>query len=227
MQNCCLVQLAAAAGQDGASDRQKTQCCAQGARMSSRADRDRAKEALLSEASIVAATLSFAGTLATLRNHFDAVIIDEAAQAVEPSTLIPLVAGCRQVRLTGALRRPSCARSQAGMWHRDKTCEPATCLLTGMCVAWHPLCSCLLRSLPNSAPVVLRPKLLVRRSSWWVTPCSCQPPSFPTVQWPLATTCPCSSACRALASLSACWTSRRALFSRQAHASAWSQLTGQ
>ncbi|XP_044332700.1 probable helicase MAGATAMA 3 [Aegilops tauschii subsp. strangulata] len=32
---------------------------------------------------------------------FDVVIIDEAMQAVEPTTLVPLVHGCRQVFLVG------------------------------------------------------------------------------------------------------------------------------
>ena len=60
--------------------------------------------AILREASIVGSTLSFSGSsaLAALGNHFDVVIIDEAAQAVEPSTLIPLVAGCKQVRAGSA-----------------------------------------------------------------------------------------------------------------------------
>ena len=55
--------------------------------------------AVLREAAVVGATLSFSGSsaLAALGNHFDVVIIDEAAQAVEPSTLIPLVTGCKQV----------------------------------------------------------------------------------------------------------------------------------
>jgi hypothetical protein len=33
-----------------------------------------------------------------LAKHFDVVIIDEAAQAVEPSVMVPLVMGCKQVR---------------------------------------------------------------------------------------------------------------------------------
>jgi senataxin len=32
-----------------------------------------------------------------LAKHFDVVIIDEAAQAVEPSVMVPLVMGCKQV----------------------------------------------------------------------------------------------------------------------------------
>ncbi len=33
-----------------------------------------------------------------LPRNFDVVIIDEAAQAVEPSVRVPLVMGCKQVR---------------------------------------------------------------------------------------------------------------------------------
>ena len=68
--------------------------------------------AVLREAAVVGATLSFSGSsaLAALGNHFDVVIIDEAAQAVEPSTLIPLVAGCKQAgsahQHASALRLP-------------------------------------------------------------------------------------------------------------------------
>ena len=57
------------------------------------------KAQILEESQIVCSTLSFAGSsvLAATGSKFDCVIIDEAAQAVEPSTLIPLVSGCKQV----------------------------------------------------------------------------------------------------------------------------------
>jgi hypothetical protein len=32
-----------------------------------------------------------------MSKHFDVVIVDEAAQAVEPSVMVPLVMGCKQV----------------------------------------------------------------------------------------------------------------------------------
>lgn len=32
-----------------------------------------------------------------MAKHFDVVIVDEAAQAVEPSVMVPLVMGCKQV----------------------------------------------------------------------------------------------------------------------------------
>eukprot|EP00879_Flechtneria_rotunda_P030366 GHRR01032991.1.p1 GENE.GHRR01032991.1~~GHRR01032991.1.p1 ORF type:complete len:266 (+),score=55.51 GHRR01032991.1:320-1117(+) len=61
--------------------------------------RERAKLTILQEAVIVASTLSFAGSSVfhRLTKHFDVVIIDEAAQAVEPSVLMPLAMGCKQV----------------------------------------------------------------------------------------------------------------------------------
>ncbi len=61
--------------------------------------KDRVRAAVLEEAHIVACTLSFAGsaTFARMSRPFDVVIIDEAAQAVEPSVLVPLVNGCKQV----------------------------------------------------------------------------------------------------------------------------------
>jgi senataxin len=68
--------------------------------------RDAARRAVLAEAAVVCSTLSFAGSplLQRLANarHFDVVVVDEAAQAVEPSLLVPLVMGmCRRAVLVG------------------------------------------------------------------------------------------------------------------------------
>ncbi|XP_008781447.2 probable helicase MAGATAMA 3 isoform X2 [Phoenix dactylifera] len=67
------------------------------------ADRDRIRTSILDESAIVFSTLSFSGSslFSKMNRAFDVVIIDEAAQAVEPSTLVPLAHGCRQVFLVG------------------------------------------------------------------------------------------------------------------------------
>ena len=61
---------------------------------------------VLEDAAIVCSTLSFSGSGAFthMDRPFDVVIIDEAAQAVEPSILIPLTAGCKQVKLNIYIR---------------------------------------------------------------------------------------------------------------------------
>ncbi|XP_019072957.1 probable helicase MAGATAMA 3 isoform X3 [Vitis vinifera] len=66
-------------------------------------DRDSVRSSILSEAAIVFSTLSFSGSslFSKLNSGFDVVIIDEAAQAVEPATLVPLANGCKQVFLVG------------------------------------------------------------------------------------------------------------------------------
>lgn len=66
-------------------------------------DRDRVRSSILDEAAIVFSTLSFSGSavFSSMTRMFDVVIIDEAAQAVEPSTLVPLAHGCKQVYLVG------------------------------------------------------------------------------------------------------------------------------
>ena len=63
--------------------------------------RERLKLAVLEDAHIVCSTLAFSGSplLSRLSRPFDVVVIDEAAQAVEPSTLIPLCTGAQQVPL--------------------------------------------------------------------------------------------------------------------------------
>lgn len=68
-------------------------------RMPSRIERDRMKLKLLDEAHIVCSTLSFSGSslFSQLTRKFDVVVIDEAAQAVEPAILVPLVQGAKQV----------------------------------------------------------------------------------------------------------------------------------
>ncbi|TMW99555.1 hypothetical protein EJD97_002376 [Solanum chilense] len=66
-------------------------------------DKDSIRASILDEAVIVFSTLSFSASpvFTKLNRGFDVVIIDEAAQAVEPSTLLPLSNGCKQVFLVG------------------------------------------------------------------------------------------------------------------------------
>ncbi|CAK9160445.1 unnamed protein product [Ilex paraguariensis] len=66
-------------------------------------DKDSIRASILDEAAIVFSTLSFSGSVlfSKLNRGFDIVVIDEAAQAVEPSTLVPLANGCKQVFLVG------------------------------------------------------------------------------------------------------------------------------
>lgn len=49
-------------------------------------------------------TLSFAGSgiFARMARPLDAVVVDEAAQAVEPSSLIPMTLGIKQVGEAGS-----------------------------------------------------------------------------------------------------------------------------
>ncbi|KAG5550077.1 hypothetical protein RHGRI_015137 [Rhododendron griersonianum] len=66
-------------------------------------ERDSIRASILDEAAIVFSTLSFSGSVlfSKLNRGFDVVIIDEAAQAVEPATLVPLANGCKQLFLVG------------------------------------------------------------------------------------------------------------------------------
>eukprot|EP01025_Chloroclados_australasicus_P044132 TRINITY_DN4759_c0_g1_i10.p1 TRINITY_DN4759_c0_g1~~TRINITY_DN4759_c0_g1_i10.p1 ORF type:complete len:789 (+),score=106.44 TRINITY_DN4759_c0_g1_i10:122-2488(+) len=70
---------------------------------SRRFERGRLRQVVIEEADIVFSTLSYCGSgvFARLTKKFDIVIIDEAAQAVEPSILVPLVLGCKKVILVG------------------------------------------------------------------------------------------------------------------------------
>lgn len=65
------------------------------------------KLALLEEARVVCATLSVAGSkeLTTFPGGFDTVVVDEASQGVELSTLIPLKLACRRLILVGDPRQ--------------------------------------------------------------------------------------------------------------------------
>ncbi|WWC59973.1 uncharacterized protein I303_102536 [Kwoniella dejecticola CBS 10117] len=60
-----------------------------------------AKEQVLNEADIICATLSGAGQDTLAPHTFDTVIIDEAAQAIEMSCLIPLKYGCKRCIMVG------------------------------------------------------------------------------------------------------------------------------
>ena len=75
-----------------------------GSASAARWELDRARAAVLEEASVVCTTLSFSGSAAfrRLARKFDVVVVDEAAQAVEPALLVPLAhGGAAQVYLVG------------------------------------------------------------------------------------------------------------------------------
>mmetsp|Transcript_18961 Transcript_18961/g.45461 ORF Transcript_18961/g.45461 Transcript_18961/m.45461 type:complete len:406 (+) Transcript_18961:3-1220(+) len=79
-----------------------------------------ARLAVLNEAQIVCTTLSCAGytMFSQLKVGFDTVLIDEAAQAVEVSTLIPLKYGCRRLILIGDPEQlPATVFSQVATQH--------------------------------------------------------------------------------------------------------------
>jgi senataxin len=60
-----------------------------------------ARDAILNEADIICATLSGAGHDSLAPFSFETVIIDEAAQAIEMSCLIPLKYGCKRCIMVG------------------------------------------------------------------------------------------------------------------------------
>ncbi|KAJ8768098.1 hypothetical protein K2173_021038 [Erythroxylum novogranatense] len=95
VQSVCMDYLVKQKQADSAADKQK-----HGA---SGGDTDSIRVSILEEAVIVFSTLSFSGStlFSKLSHGFDVVIIDEAAQAVESATLVPLANGCRQVFLVG------------------------------------------------------------------------------------------------------------------------------
>ena len=110
----------------------------QGGRGPSRIERDRMKIALLEEAHIVCSTLSFSGSglFAQMSRKFDVVVIDEAAQAVEPAILVPLVQGVKQVRYLTMLFHHSipmtrkCSEAKSGRLARKGMLDriPKPCL---------------------------------------------------------------------------------------------------
>ncbi|EPR58194.1 RNA-directed RNA polymerase [Toxoplasma gondii ME49] len=79
------------------------------------------KAEILQESRIVCATLSVSGCrdIAAATEAFDTVVIDEASQGVEMSTLIPLRLGCRRLILVGDPRQlPATIFSRVAIQHR-------------------------------------------------------------------------------------------------------------
>jgi AAA domain len=62
---------------------------------------ERAREAVLSQAQVVVATCAAAGGPDLEHHKFKVVLIDEATQATEPSTLVPLTKGAECIVLAG------------------------------------------------------------------------------------------------------------------------------
>ncbi|KAJ6420823.1 hypothetical protein OIU84_028234 [Salix udensis] len=95
VQSVCMDNLVKQKQGESASDKQKHRTAGR--------DTDSIRADILEESVIVFSTLSFSGSalFSKLNHGFDVVIIDEAAQAVEPATLVPLVNGCKQVFLVG------------------------------------------------------------------------------------------------------------------------------
>ena len=170
-----------------------------------RAERDIMRTKVLEDAAIVCSTLSFSGSGAfgQMARAFDVVIIDEAAQAVEPSILIPLTAGCKQVimchdQLTnlrdarGANALHVSARLICGFsqWYGVAWLPSMLSQRGGQArVVWPimvpvmcPEARCStgaaesLNEVGGSSSAELTRELWRCRCTWWVTPRSCQRP---------------------------------------------------
>ncbi|KAF3791608.1 putative helicase MAGATAMA 3 [Nymphaea thermarum] len=92
--------------------------------------RDHIRASIIDESAIVFSTLSFSGSglFSRMNRIFDVVVIDEAAQAVEPATLIPLAHGCKQLFLI---------RSFPSQEFYAESLDDGPNVLLGTMRAWH------------------------------------------------------------------------------------------
>ncbi len=97
IRNLSAKRLGVMSKLDEAKDKQ------QSAHRQREADRRRARMEILGDADVICTTLSGAGheMLAGVSFDFETVVIDEAAQAVELSSMIPLRYGCKQCIMVG------------------------------------------------------------------------------------------------------------------------------
>jgi senataxin len=97
VKNLSARRMAAMSRLDEAKDQRQTRA------RQAEADRRRVQYEILADADVVCTTLAGAGhpLLGQLPFDFETVVIDEAAQAVELSSLIPLRYGCRRAILVG------------------------------------------------------------------------------------------------------------------------------
>lgn len=81
-----------------------------------RGERERLQTEMLDGADVICSTLSFAGSgvFARMARPLDALVVDEAAQAVEPACLIPMALGITQARPPGAPALTICCSWCAG-----------------------------------------------------------------------------------------------------------------
>ncbi|EST05413.1 Helicase Sen1, N-terminal [Kalmanozyma brasiliensis GHG001] len=97
IRNLSAKRLGVMAKLDEAKDKQQSQ------HRQREADRRRARMEILGDADVICTTLSGAGheMLSGVAFDFETVVIDEAAQAVELSSIIPLRYGCKQCIMVG------------------------------------------------------------------------------------------------------------------------------
>lgn len=97
IRNLSAKRLGVMSKLDEAKDKQQSQ------HRQREADRRRARLEILGDADVICTTLSGAGheMLSGVSFDFETVVIDEAAQAVELSTIIPLRYGCKQCIMVG------------------------------------------------------------------------------------------------------------------------------
>ncbi|KAJ1026701.1 hypothetical protein NDA16_002299 [Ustilago loliicola] len=97
IRNLSAKRLGVMSKLDEAKDKQQSQ------HRQREADRRRARLEILGDADVICTTLSGAGheMLSGVAFDFETVVIDEAAQAVELSTIIPLRYGCKQCIMVG------------------------------------------------------------------------------------------------------------------------------